>query len=480
MVKVRVAENKLIRVEGKEYLFLAADKAIFEVDPATRKLLEEWSPKAEFSLEELTGALPGSSEEEKEEASRDLLKCRAVVPVDGPVHGMRGVQASRPVPLKTLVLHVTDACNLSCAYCYEKKPGQKTKDPMDLPVARRAVDFLFEHSGNFEEVVLVFFGGEPLLNMRTIRAVTAHAARLGEERGKRVNFALTTNGTLLTEETIDLLEERNIGVTVSLDGFEEAQDRYRRFADGSPSYRVILPRVRRLLDKARKRPVVARVTLVKGPGDLSATLDHLLGLGFVEAGFSPVTTGHPDFQLKDGQMDQLLDQFRHLADRFLDAVRERRFFGFSNIIDLLVSLHQGEVMNYPCGAGLGLFSVDPQGRLYLCQRFTGQDEFCMGDIFQGFDEGKLAKFREEAQICNKEECRACWARTLCTGGCYHEACVREGSHLKPNYHYCEWIRRWTELGLETYCRVAAGWPEYLEMLCMSRGFGPMPESIKSK
>jgi len=480
MVKFRVAENKLIRVEGKEYFFLAADKAIFEVDLSTRTILEEWSHKGDFSLEELTGALPGSSEAERKEASQGLLKCRAVVPVDGPVHGMRGGQARSPVPLKTLVLHVTDACNLSCAYCYEKKPGQKSKEPMDLPVARRAVDFLFEHSGNFEEVVLVFFGGEPLLNLKTIRLVTEHAARLGEERGKRVNFALTTNGTLLTEKTIDLLEERNIGVTVSLDGFEEAQDRYRRFPDGSPSYRVILPRVRRLLEKAKKRPVVARVTLVEKPGQLSATLDHLLGLGFVEAGFSPVTTGHPDFQLNKGQMDLLLDQFRHLADRFLEAVRERRFFGFSNLIDLLVSLHQGEVMNYPCGAGLGLFSVDPQGRLYLCQRFTGQDEFCMGDIFQGFDEGKLGRFREEAQIGNKEECRVCWARTLCTGGCYHEACVREGSHLKPNYHYCEWIKRWTELGLETYCRIAAGWPEYLEMLCMSRGFGPMPDSIKSK
>ena len=480
MVKFRVAENKLIRVEGKEYFFLAADKAIFEVHPSTRTILEEWSHKGEFSLEELTGALPGSSEEERKEACQDILKCRAVVPVNGPVHGMRGGQARSPVPLKTLVLHVTDACNLSCAYCYEKKPGQKSKEPMDLPVARRAVDFLFEHSGNFEEVVLVFFGGEPLLNLKTIRLVTEHAARLGEERGKRVNFALTTNGTLLAEETIDLLEDRNIGVTVSLDGFEEAQDRYRRFADGSPSYQVILPRVRRLLEKARKRPVVARVTLVKGPGDLSATLDHLLGLGFVEAGFSPVTTGHPDFQLSKGQMDLLLSQFRHLADRFLEAVRERRFFGFSNLIDLLVSLHQGEVMNYPCGAGLGLFSVDPQGRLYLCQRFTGQDEFCMGDIFQGFDEGKLGRFREEAQIGNKEECRVCWARTLCTGGCYHEACVREGSHLKPNYHYCEWIQSWTELGLETYCRIAAGWPEYLEMLCMSRGFGPRPDSVKTQ
>jgi uncharacterized protein len=136
----------------------------------------------------------------------------------------------------------------------------------------------------------------------------------------------------------------------------------------------------------------------------------------------------------------------------------------------LVSLHQGEVMNYPCGAGLGLFSVSPLGRLYLCQRFTGNDAFHMGDIYQGFDQAKLARFRREAEISNKTDCRTCWVRTICTGGCYHEACVREGSHLKPNLHYCDWIKRWSEIGLEVYCRLATAYPDYLEKLCMSRGY----------
>jgi len=472
MNRFRVAESKRIRVRGKEYLFLPADKAIFETDPRTCRILERFSKKSEFALEDLAQALPGASEKAKKEAAKDLLKCRAVVPVHSP-DPTKAVKVQRgPVPLKTLVLHVTDACNLRCAYCYEKKETSNPAGAMGVRVGKKAVDFLFDHCGNFEEVVLVFFGGEPLLNMRTIRSVTEYAEVLGKERGKRVNFALTTNGTLLNDRNIDFFEQHNVGVTVSLDGFEEVQDRYRRFPDGSSTYRVMLPRVRRLLEKARKRPVVARVTLVKTPGDLSARLDHLLGLGFVEAGFSPVTTGHPDFQLNNGQMDLLLDEFRRLSERFLKAVPEGRFFGFSNLIDLLVSLHQGEVMAYPCGAGLGLFSVDARGRLYLCQRFTGQEAFCMGDVFDGFDEEKLAKFREEARIENKAECRSCWVRTLCTGGCYHEACVREGSHLRPNTHYCEWIKKWTEIGLETYCRIAADWPEYLETLSMSRGFGP--------
>lgn len=472
MGRFRVAENKRIQVGGKEFLFLPTDKAIFETDPSTRRILERFSKKGEFALEDMARALPGGSEKARKEAARDLVKCRAVVPVGGPKADKTAKAVEKPVPLKTVVLHVTEACNLRCAYCYEQRENSNLAPAMGVRVGRKAVEFLFDHSGNSEEVVLVFFGGEPLLNMRTIRSVTEYAEHLGKERGKRVNFALTTNGTLLNDRNIDFFETHSVGITVSLDGVEEVQDRYRRFPDGRPTYQVILPRIRRLLEKARKRPVVARVTLVRAPGDLSARLDHLLGLGFVEAGFSPVTTGHPNFQLNNAQMDLLLDEFRRLAGRFLEAVPQRKFFGFSNLIDLLVSLHQGELMAYPCGAGLGLFSVDSRGRLYLCQRFTGQEAFCMGDVFNGFDQEKLAKFREEARIENKEECRSCWVRTLCTGGCYHEACVREGSHLRPNTHYCEWIKRWTELGLETYCRIAAEWPEYLDMLSMSRGFGP--------
>ena len=221
--------------------------------------------------------------------------------------------------------------------------------------------------------------------------------------------------------------------------------------------------------RSNAKPAVARVTLVEDPGRVPQILDHLLGLGFAEVGFAPVTTGHPDYQLSNHDMDILLGEFQHLSQKFLSAAKERRFYGFSNIIDMLVSLHQGEVMNYPCGAGLGLFSIDPQGQLYLCQRFTGQDEFCMGDIFKGFNLENLETFRDQAEISNKADCRRCWVRTICTGGCYHEACVREGSHLKPNLHYCEWIKQWSEIGLDTYCRLAAADPAYLEMLCMSRG-----------
>ncbi len=477
MRNYQVAETKTIQVDGQDYLFLVADKAIFEMDRSTKATLVELGRKKPLTRQEILAGLTGIPAEDRDEFFRELLKRRVLIAKNESVSGHDNSQIHQAsIPLKTLILHLTDACNLRCDYCYHTEWSDKPveKKVMDTAAAHHAVDFLIEQSGDLGEIVLVFFGGEPLLNFKLIPAVVDYARQKASAKGKKVNFAVTTNGTLLRDEIVEYLQHNNIGVTVSLDGFDDIHDRYRRFPDGSPSYAVTLPKLQRLLDQSNHRPAVARVTLVDKPDRVPQILDHLLKLGFAEVGFAPVTTGHPDFQLDGQAMDLLLNEFENLAENFLQAAREGKFFGFSNLIDLLVSLHQGEVMNYPCGAGLGLFAVDPLGRLYLCQRFTGIDEFNMGDVFDGFNHNKLAKFREEAEISNKTDCRKCWVRTICTGGCYHEACVREGSHLKPNLHYCEWIKRWSEIGLEVYCQLAVEHPEYLEQLCLSRGYPAEP------
>lgn len=473
MISYRVAEHKIIQIDGNDFLFLVADKAIFAMDRTTREILSKWSARSKVDLQQIRIDLPGLSENEQDDFIQGLLHRRVVLPVKNrPAELATQKPPLSSIALKTLILHVTEACNLNCRYCYQRADQSASSGArrMNTTTARKAVDFLIDRSDGLQDIVLVFFGGEPLLNFPVITQTVDYARQRAAEHGKRVDFALTTNGTLLTKDTIKFLQTHHIGVTVSLDGWQQIHDRFRRFPNGRPSYGLIRTNVQRLLGRSDNRPAVARVTLAESPENVSKILNHLLDLGFVEVGFAPVTTGHPEFQLNDRDMDRLLDQFAQLARDFLQAALGGKFYGFSNVIDLLVSLHQGEVMNYPCGAGLGLFAVAPGGELYLCQRFTGDDRYCMGTIFDGFNWKKLQRFRNEAEICNKGICRECWVRTVCTGGCYHEACVREGSHLQPNLHYCEWIRRWTEIGLEVYCRLASSRPEFLDMLCVSRGY----------
>jgi uncharacterized protein len=476
MQKYRIAENRMFHADGHDFLFLTGTSAIFETDPDTKDILEKGFRAGEFSREEFFSRMDGSDKENRE-LFDELVNRRVLVKADSEAFVRTTGTDQGTIPLKTLVLHVTEACNLGCRYCYHSqnraRAVKKTGRTMSSQVAQQAIDFLFEHSGSLEEVVLVFFGGEPLLNFNLIVFAVSYARDKALEKGKKVSFAITTNGTLLTDKVIRFLHENQIGITVSIDGFEEVHDRFRRFPDGTPSYQVILPGIKNLLRLKREKPVVARVTVAGDSKDVPEILAHLLGLGFSEAGFAPVTTPDTAYQLDRNGMNRLLEQFGNLSDKFLETARRGDLFGFTNLIDLLVVLHEGEVKNYPCGAGLGLFAADPEGRLYICQRLTGESSCDMGDIFKGFDRGKLEAFREQAEIGQRDLCRTCWVRTICAGGCYHEAMVREGGLTKPNRHYCDWIKTWTDMGLAVYARLTLECPEYLEKLSMLRGHAPL-------
>ncbi|RLB03864.1 MAG: hypothetical protein DRG59_11085 [Deltaproteobacteria bacterium] len=475
MPRFKVADYKIFHANGKNFVFLIDDKAIFEMDDQIGNIIAEWEKVSDFNDQEFLASLPDDLED-RDELFNSLLCKHLIVPISkgGPKKKYHEKGCSAHLSVQTLVLHLTDFCNLGCVYCYhdqwESPATQKKRMPFH--VGKKAVDFALEHSNNYGRVLLVFFGGEPLLELDLIKSIADYAVREGERRGIEVEFSMTTNGTLLTQEAIDVICRCNMGITVSIDGFPEVQNRNRPFRDGRPSYDIVVGNVKKLLE-VTKRPVVARVTVTRNPENLQRILEHLLELGFTEVGFSPVTSGASGYKLDKEEMTTLLAQFKVLSKRFLQSIERREFFGFSNIIDLIVTLHQGELMDYPCGAGLSLFAVNPEGRLFVCQRFINQADFCVGDISNGFDLEKLLEFRKQVHISQKKECVDCWVRTICTGGCYHEACLREGDFAMPNIHYCEWIRDRTKVGLETYVRIAADSPASLDELSLMRGYSPM-------
>ena len=154
------------------------------------------------------------------------------------------------LPLSTLVLNVTNKCNLSCKYCYEYGEDRLAPESatafMDEQTAFDSVEFLIDQSGPIERITLTFFGGETLLNFKVVRSTIEYARRRAREEGKNIDFSLTTNATLLTKEVIGFLAENHVGVTISIDGPKEMQDEFRTFKDGRGSYNHILPRIREL------------------------------------------------------------------------------------------------------------------------------------------------------------------------------------------------------------------------------------------
>jgi uncharacterized protein len=465
---LRRGEYHAFEADGASYVYLVPSAAVFRLDDASQAVLDALGPRdvePNELVRDLSGRFPVADVRATVE---DLLNVRAVRLVDRPPEIPAASPPRKRIPLTTLVLNVTSKCNLSCTYCYEygeDRIVEASRKPrfMNEETARQSVDFMFAEAGDSPMVHLTFFGGETLLNFKVLRSALGYARERAVALGKTVDVSLTTNATLLREEIIDWIVENDVGVTVSMDGGREQQDRFRVFNNGMGSYDVVLPNIRLLLERHRRRPVGARVTLTKQNLDVEGIYRHLRDeLGFWEVGFAPVTTSwQRDYAIQEDGFEAMLGQFQRLAHEFLQYALAGKHHGFSNVRDTLEEIHKGMSKAYPCGAGLGLMGVATDGDVALCHRFAGSDTHRIGSVTEGVDRAKQDDFLMRHHIANKTDCSTCWARPLCAGGCYHEAHTRYGSSERPNLHYCEWIRRWTDTCLRVYGTLAERRPEYL-------------------
>ncbi|MCA1583240.1 MAG: quinohemoprotein amine dehydrogenase maturation protein [Acidobacteria bacterium] len=470
MTTLSLQELHRFEASGRRFGYLVPSAAVFALDDCATAVIDalECRPREAAELAHELGARFGP--ETVAETVADLQRVRAV--------GARTPSQKPPkilpltvVPLQTLVVNVTNQCNLSCTYCYEYGEDkivdtENGKQPkfMSEETARAAVDFALRESQSNKTAHITFFGGETLMNFPVLKSAIAYARRRAAEVGKEVDFSLTTNATLLRPDVIDFLADERVGVTISIDGPQDLQDKFRVFSNGKGSYELVAPKIKALLARHKTRPIGARVTLTRQTLDVTRIYRHLTEeLGFWEVGFAPVTTSSTrDHAIADAGFDHLLSQFRALAGEFLEASLQNRHHGFSNVRETLQEIHQGHAKAYPCGAGIGLMGVATDGDVALCHRFAGSGDHKLGSVVDGVDRERQSAFLDAHHINEKTECQTCWARPICAGGCYHEAHTRYGSTNRPNLHYCEWIRGWTHTCLEIYGALATRNPVFLQ------------------
>jgi uncharacterized protein len=373
-------------------------------------------------------------------------------------------------PLNTVVLNVTNKCNLACTYCYEYGEDKivdtqfgKAPKFMSEGTAEESVEFLLAQSKGMEVAHLTFFGGETLLNFPVLQKTVAYARRRAAEEGKRIEFSLTTNATLLQPDVIRWLADNDIGVTISIDGPKPVQDGLRVFHNGKGTYDVVLPKIKELLAVHRSRPIGARVTLTQKNMNVLEIYRHLTEeIGFWEVGLAPVTTqNHREYAISAEGKDDMLRQFEELAEDWLECALRDEHHGFTNVTDTIEEIHKGVSKAYGCGAGLGLLGVATDGDVALCHRFAGSEEHTLGSVSEGLDRDKQLRFLGEHHIATKTDCHTCWARPICSGGCYHEAHIHYGDSARPNLHYCTWVRSWTHTCLTIYGALAEKNPAFL-------------------
>jgi uncharacterized protein len=449
------------------FLYLVPSGGIFQLDELSGAVLDRFRSGSAASEQIVSDLLPrGFAASDIAETIDELFQVRALRDSVGFPNIVQEPPAD--FPLQTLVMNVTNQCNLSCQYCYEfgadkvATPEGKPKF-MDWDTAQQSVDFLLAQCGSRQNAHITFFGGETLMNFPLLKRVVEYAREAFAARGKTIDFSLTTNATLLTPRIIEFLAENAIGVTVSIDGPKAVNDKFRVFSNGKGSYEIIVPKIRELLARHKSRPISARVTLTTTDTDVLGVYRHLKHeLGFYEVGFAPVTTS-PDrlYSIGERGMDRVLEQFNALSQEYLAFALRNQHHGFSNVSDTLSELHQGISKSHPCGAGLGLLGVGPSGDLAPCHRFVDSDDHKLGHISTGIDAGRKTEFLDRGNVKNKYDCQTCWARPLCAGGCHHEAFVRYGDTGHANLHYCDWIRSWTDTCLNIYGSLAEHNPGFL-------------------
>ena len=459
-----------VQVGDTRMLFHIPSSSLFALDALTSGILDRLRC-GERSAEALVADLSNLfSPQEITETVRELLSLELVN--DGrPLTDEIGTRRVDQFPLTTVVLNVNTGCNLSCTYCYKEDldtPSAGRK--MELQTAIDSVEMLLHESPDEERYTVVFFGGEPLSNRPLITAMVEYCERRFAEIGKKVDFVMTTNATLLTDEIIDWLNAHRFGLSVSMDGPKAIHDKNRITVGGQGTYDVVRRKAQRLLERYDSRPIGARVTLTKGTTEVERIWDHLFNeMGFSEVGFAPVTSGDVStFNLSSEELIEVFAGMKRLGQHYLEAALEHRNIGFSNMHQLITDLHEGHKKALPCGAGLKMLAVDHEGELNLCHRFTGSDMPTFGNVKSGVQHAELGDFLSKRLDRTDTGCASCRIRNLCSGGCYHESYARYGDPTHPTYHYCDLMRDWVDFGIEVYSRIMAVNPAFIDQFISPR------------
>ncbi|HYR43243.1 MAG TPA: quinohemoprotein amine dehydrogenase maturation protein [Terriglobia bacterium] len=465
----RLREFHAFESSGTHFLYLVPSGSIFSLDVIGREILERLSGHSATREELVSDLLERGYPLSEITTGLEEMEHSEVIS-RGEVSAVKPKLPGQGFPLQRIVLNVTNQCNLACTYCYEYSEDKITKTDgkpkfMTRDVAESAIDMLIMESGARPSIHVTFFGGETLMNFPLLRSTVEYAKQKCADAGKHVEFSLTTNATLLTEQTVDFLAQHKVGVTISIDGNRELNDKMRVFADGRGSYDVIVPRIKMLLQRHKTNSIGARVTLSAGVCDVRTIYEHLTSeVGFYAVGFSPATANPKRlYSIGEAKMENVLGGFEDLAWEYRDWALAGRQHGFTNVNDTLKELHTGMSKAYPCGAGLGLLGVGTAGDVSLCHRFVDSDEGKMGHVKKGgVDHEARNQFLDTHHIGARYDCHTCWARPVCAGGCYHEAFVHYGDTSAATLHYCDWIRGWNDLCLRIYGEISLRNPSFLD------------------
>lgn len=430
--------------------------AVHVLDKLCFDLLNKFEDKLpeEFPADILEELSKEYSREELLEVYSELLELQKAGQLFSEDDYERFTDMMKGAPIKSMCLHISHDCNLRCKYCFASTGDfGKGRKLMPVETGKKAIDFLLTHSGNRHNLELDFFGGEPLMNWDAVKEIVDYARSKEEEYNKKFRFTVTTNGVLLDDDSIDYINKEMKNVVLSLDGRKCVNDNMRLAINGKGSYDVIVPKFQKLVEKRLQgdnKEYYARGTFTKNNLDFAQDVYHIADdLGFDQLSVEPVIADASEpYAITEEDLPTIFAEYEKLAVEMIRRKKEEgRCFNFFHF---MIDLDQGPCAIKRlrgCGCGNEYVSVTPDGDIYPCHQFVGNDEWKMGNLD---DETLDVEMKDKfacSNIYTKEGCKDCWCKFYCSGGCNANNYSFNKDINKPVKLSCEMERKRVECAI---------------------------------
>lgn len=391
------------------------------------------------------------STEDIKEGIEEILELRAsqVLFTDDVYEGYVDDFQNRETVVKALCLNVAHDCNLRCKYCFaDEGEYHGRRALMSEEVGKAALDFLVKNSGGRKNLEVDFFGGEPLMNWEVVKKLVEYGRSIEKEYDKNFRFTITTNGTLLNDEILEFVNKEMGNIVLSIDGRKEVNDSMRPRAGGQGCYDDIVPKYQKVAESRHQLRYFVRGTFTHANLDFSEDVKHLAELGFKQISVEPVVASPEDwYAFKDEDIPIICEEYDKLAKYYIEKHKEGKGFNFFHFnIDLEGGPCVAKRLS-GCGSGCEYLGVTPWGDLYPCHQFVGNEDFIMGNVFDGITRPDIRDKFKKSNVYSRPECQKCFARYYCSGGCAANAYNFNGDINATYKHGCELQRKRIECAI---------------------------------
>lgn len=341
---------------------------------------------------------------------------------------------------QAVTMLLTNDCNLACSYCFESNKGKDyMPKEMALDILKATYNQVDPMAGIF---TLNMFGGEPLMNWDTFKAVCDYVL----ENNLKIRITATTNLTLLTDEMIDYIDELSIPVLVSVDGIKEVHDKHR-----CNSFDKVIENMKKLIDRDLGYLIEARMTVAPDTAKyMYESVKMLVDLGINNIANVPASDLDWDAQ----SIQDYKDNYEKILDMYIDILNDetnKRNISLYKVDQALnLALEPIKEDTSMCNIGNPRWViVDWKGDIWPCPDYPTTDNVDLiagkiGNFYTGVDETKVDP-KPMVATYELERCKGCEAISICKSGCPYENYTKNGKFNEPTIGYCTLQKAFVEI-----------------------------------